>query len=105
MPRRISAMPVIGAIVHQPNQTAAPATPSRSTASGIKRQAQPVAAWSMAPWRSRSFVPLSDDATQVSDVGSVLFCLSEQKSELHLLDEVIVVLALVLRFGHPRQTG
>ena len=46
-----------------------------------------------------------DDATQVSDVGSVLFCQSEQKSELHLLNKVIVVLALVLRFGHPRQTG
>ena len=43
-----------------------------------------------------------EDATQVSDVGSVLFCLSEQNSELHLLDKVIVVLALVLRVGDPR---
>ena len=46
-----------------------------------------------------------DDATQASDVGSALFCLSEQKYELHLLDKVIVVLALVLGVGDPRQAS
>ena len=46
-----------------------------------------------------------DDATPVSDDGSVSFCLSEQKSELHLLDKVIVVLALVLGVGDPRQAS
>src|SRR5215207_8480880 len=41
----------------------------------------------------------------MSDVGSALFCLSEQKSELHLLGKVIVVLALVLGVGDPRQAS
>jgi hypothetical protein len=55
---------------------------------------------------------MSQSGAQLSGLGAalgmVVACLegaisreSEQKSELHLLDKVIVVPALVLRFGHP----
>lgn len=46
-----------------------------------------------------------DDAMLVSDVGSALFGLSEQNSDLHFLDKVIVVLALVLGLGDPHQAS
>ena len=54
---------------------------------------------------SYGIVAPCDDATQVLDVGAVVLCLSEQQSELHLLDKVIVVLALVEGIGDPRQAS
>ena len=53
----------------------------------------------------RAAIAPQNGATQASDVGSALFCLSEQKYELHLLDKVIVVFALVLGVGDPRQAS
>jgi hypothetical protein len=58
-----------------------------------------------AQWRCARRERPDDEATQVWDLSSLLFRLSERRSGLRLLDKVIVVLALVLGFGDPRQAS